>query len=163
MRQLPGLASQICDQGYGYGGEGELEGQLHDPHHERMAEGMAAARLMEDYTYDSPPETNCRWRAHAGGLPSLAAGKPSIHVDPRASRPRAAGAPRVRGKRAGDRGLAGDMGGRFRYREDVEAVVPSIRCPTCGGPREWKGFPSFAEGAECGFWRAARTTVFSYD
>jgi len=171
MRQLPGLASQdLMGQGYGYGGEGDWKVSAMTRVMKRMAEGLSGGTaFMEDYTYDLEPGNELSLGAHMLEVcPSLAAGKPSIHVDPLGIGGREPPARLVFEGKAGPAIVASlvDMGGRFRLIvQDVEAVKPIYKMPNLPVARVmWKGFPSFAEGAECWILAGgAHHTVFSYD
>ena len=171
MRQLPGLASQdLMGQGYGYGGEGDWKVSAMTHLMKRMAEGLGGGTaFMEDYTYDLAPGNELSLGAHMLEVcPSLAAGRPSIHVDPLGIGDREPPARLVFEGKPGPAIVASlvDMGGRFRLIvQDVEAVVPIYKMPNLPVARVmWKGYPSFAEGAECWILAGgAHHTVFSYD
>ncbi len=171
MRQLPGLASQdLMGQGYGYGGEGDWKVSAMTHLMKRMAEGMGGGTaFMEDYTYELAPGNELSLGAHMLEVcPSLAEGKPSIHVDPLGIGDREPPARLVFEGKAGPAIVASlvDMGGRFRLIvQDVEAVKPIYKMPNLPVARVmWKAFPTFAEGAECWILAGgAHHTVFSYD
>lgn len=171
MRQLPGLASQdLMGQGYGYGGEGDWKVSAMTHLMKRMAEGLGGGTaFMEDYTYDLAPGNELSLGAHMLEVcPSLAAGRPSIHVDLLGIGDREPPARLVFEGKPGSAVVASlvDMGGRFRLIvQDVEAVVPIYKMPNLPVARVmWKGYPSFAEGAECWILAGgAHHTVFSYD
>ncbi len=171
MRQLPGLASQdLMGQGYGYGGEGDWKVSAMTHVMKRMAEGMGGGTaFMEDYTYDLTPGNELSLGAHMLEVcPSLAADTPAIHVDPLGIGDREPPARLVFEGKAGPAIVVSlvDMGGRFRLIvQDVEAVKPIYKMPNLPVARVmWKGFPSFAEGAECWILAGgAHHTVFSYD
>jgi len=171
MRQLPGLASQdLMGQGYGYGGEGDWKVSAMTLVMKRMAEGMGGGTaFMEDYTYDLTPGNELSLGAHMLEVcPSLAADTPAIHVDPLGIGDREPPARLVFEGKAGPAIVVSlvDMGGRFRLIvQDVEAVKPIYKMPNLPVARVmWKGFPSFAEGAECWILAGgAHHTVFSYD
>lgn len=171
MRQLPGLASQdLMSLGYGYGGEGDWKVSAMTHLMKRMAEGLGGGTaFMEDYTYDLAPGNELSLGAHMLEVcPSLAADKPSIRVDPLGIGDREPPARLVFEGKAGSAIVASlvDMGGRFRLIvQDVEAVKPIYKMPNLPVARVmWKGYPSFAEGAECWILAGgAHHTVFSYD
>jgi len=171
MRQLPGLATQdLMREGYGYGGEGDWKVSAMTHIMKRMAEGLdKGTAFMEDYTYDLEPGNELSLGAHMLEVcPSLAEGKPVIHVDPLGIGDREPPARLVFEGKAGPAIVASlvDMGGRFRLIvQDVEAVKPIYKMPNLPVARVmWKGFPSFAEGAECWILAGgAHHTVFSYD
>jgi len=171
MRQLPGLATQdLMSEGYGYGGEGDWKVSAMTHIMKRMAEGLGkGTAFMEDYTYDLEPGNELSLGAHMLEVcPSLAEGKPVIHVDPLGIGDREPPARLVFEGKAGPAIVASlvDMGGRFRLIvQDVEAVKPIYKMPNLPVARVmWKGFPSFAEGAECWILAGgAHHTVFSYD
>lgn len=171
MRQLPGLATQdLMREGYGYGGEGDWKVSAMTHIMKRIAEGLdKGTAFMEDYTYDLEPGNELSLGAHMLEVcPSLAEGKPVIHVDPLGIGDREPPARLVFEGKAGPAIVASlvDMGGRFRLIvQDVEAVKPIYKMPNLPVARVmWKGFPSFAEGAECWILAGgAHHTVFSYD
>ncbi len=171
MRQLPGLASQdLMLEGYGYGGEGDWKVSAMTHIMKRMAEGLGkGTAFMEDYTYDLEAGNELSLGAHMLEVcPSLAEGKPSIHVDPLGIGDREPPARLVFEGKAGPAIVVSlvDMGGRLRLIvQDVEAVKPIYKMPNLPVARVmWKGFPSFAEGAECWILAGgAHHTVFSYD
>ncbi len=171
MRQLPGLASQdLMAQGYGYGGEGDWKVSAMTHIMKRMATGLTGGTaFMEDYTYDLAEGNELSLGAHMLEVcPSLAAARPTIHVDPLGIGDREPPARLVFEGHEGAAIVASlvDMGGRLRLIvQDVQAVKPIYKMPNLPVARVmWKAYPSFAEGAECWILAGgAHHTVFSYD
>lgn len=171
MRQLPGLASQdLMAEGYGYGGEGDWKVSAMTHIMKRMAAGLAGGTaFMEDYTYDLDAGNELSLGAHMLEVcPSLAAARPSIHVDPLGIGDREPPARLVFEGHPGAAIVASlvDMGGRLRLIvQDVEAVKPIYKMPNLPVARVmWKAFPNFADGATCWILAGgAHHTVFSYD
>jgi L-arabinose isomerase len=171
IRQLPGLASQdLMAEGYGYGGEGDWKVSAMTHILKRMAEGMGGGTgFMEDYTYDLEAGKELSLGAHMLEVcPSLAAGRPEIHVDPLGIGDREPPARLVFEGHSGPAIVCSlvDMGGRLRLIvQDVEAVKPIYKMPNLPVARVmWKALPNFAEGAECWILAGgAHHTVFSYD
>ncbi len=85
LRQLPGLAPQrLMADGYGFAGEGDWKTAALLRAMKVMADGLpGGTSFMEDYTYHLSPNGHQVLGAHMLEIcPSIAAGKPGLHVHP---------------------------------------------------------------------------------
>ena len=82
--QLPGLAVQrLMADGLRLRGEGDWKTAALLRAMKVMGEGLpGGTSFMEDYTYHLEPGGSRARRAHAGDLPAIAAGKPSLEIHP---------------------------------------------------------------------------------
>jgi L-arabinose isomerase len=173
LQQLPGLAIQrLMEKGYGFGGEGDWKTAAMVRLMKIMANGVKDAKgtsFMEDYTYNLVPGKEGILQAHMLEVcPTIAAGKPSIKVQPLSMGKREDPARLVFTSKTG-KGIATsliDMGNRFRLIvNEVECLPQDIPMPKLPvATAFWRPEPNLSVGAESWILAGgAHHTAFSYD
>ncbi|HEX3075990.1 MAG TPA: L-arabinose isomerase [Lachnospiraceae bacterium] len=173
LQQLPGLAIQrLMEKGYGFGGEGDWKTAAMVRLMKIMANGIKDAKgtsFMEDYTYNLVPGKEGILQAHMLEVcPTIAAGKPSIKVQPLSMGKREDPARLVFTSKTGT-GIATsliDIGNRFRLIiNEVECLPQDIPMPKLPvATAFWRPEPNLSVGAESWILAGgAHHTAFSYD
>jgi L-arabinose isomerase len=162
LPQLPGLACQrLMEQGYGFGAEGDWKQSMLVRAAKIMAAGLpGGVSFMEDYTYHFEPGREAALGAHMLEVcPSIAEGKPRIHVHPLGIGGKAPPARMIFDAAPGPAVLATlvDLGNRFRM---IVNEIETIRIEEAA-PKEaaampklpvaralWKPYPNIRDAAE---------------
>ena len=154
LKQLPGLAVQrLMADGYGFGAEGDWKTAVLVRAAKVMGAGLpGGASLMEDYTYDLTPGSECILGAHMLEVcPSLTSAKPRLEIHPLSIGGRE---DPVRLVFSADPGpgvvvALSDMRDRFRLVANVVEVIPPAeplpRLPV--GRAVWRPEPDFQTSA----------------
>ena len=169
LAQLPGLAVQrLMAAGYGFGAEGDWKTAALLRSLKVMAEGLeGGTSFMEDYTYHFQPDNMVVLGAHMLEVcPSIAAGQPSLEVQPLGIGGKDDPARLVfdTGPGAALNASLVDLGDRFRMIVNtVDVIEPEAPLPKLPVARAlWRPRPNLRIGA--GAWiyaGGAHHTVFS--